>query len=251
MKKKDKQLNKFPGFPKEPITNYWRYPKALNGWWYILTGSEQRTLDYLLRHTWGYNKTSDHISYSQFLKGIQKKDGIWIDRGCGIKSSKTLAKALKGLLNKGFVKVVKIAGRTNFYRLKIVENIVESKDPLYKVKNPSLESKVVGSLESKDTIDDITIKDITTLSKDNGVIAPKYKIYNNLISYLKEKRGIPSLDGTATQNQRYIYHLLKHRAGGNVELIKKAIDKCNYKSFQKIYYNWNEIMSKRNRIAEI
>ena len=95
-------MNKFPGFPPEPATNYWPYPKALNGWWVILTPSEQKILDYILRHTWGFNKTSDHITYSQFLNGIKSKKSTWEDKGCGI-SRPTIAKALKGLINKGFI----------------------------------------------------------------------------------------------------------------------------------------------------
>ena len=159
------QFPKFPGFPSKPQTNFWCYPRVMNGWWHILTGSEQKVLDYLLRHTWGYakwgdEKTADFISYSQFLHGIKNKTtGEWVDRGCGIKSSKTLAKALKGLITKGFVEAVKLAGKTTFYQLKLIDNEVENKEPLYKGNNSSFQSKEVGSLQSKDTIKDITIKD--------------------------------------------------------------------------------------------
>jgi len=79
---KDSSYNqKFPGFPSEPTTNFWSYPKALNGYWHILNGSEQKVLDYILRHTWGYNKTSDRISLSQFKYGITTKNGKKIDAG--------------------------------------------------------------------------------------------------------------------------------------------------------------------------
>jgi len=156
--KKKKEI--FPGFPKEPTTNYWPYPRALNGWWHALTGSEQKALDYLLRHTWGYKKTSDFISYSQFLNGIKrKKDGVWVDKGCGIKSSATLRKALKGLAEKCFVEIAKVDGRTNFYTLRITNDTVESKVPIHKVNTPSLQNKAVGTLETEDTITDVTIKD--------------------------------------------------------------------------------------------
>jgi len=92
-------MNKFPGFPKEPAQNYWPYPKALNGWWHTLSGSEQKVLDYILRHTWGFKKSSDYISYSQFINGVEN-----CDRGCGIVGPATLSKALKGLVEKGFIK---------------------------------------------------------------------------------------------------------------------------------------------------
>ena len=94
---------KFPGFPEKPRENYWQYPKVCNGWWHLLTGSEHKVLDYILRHTWGYQKTSDKIAYSQFLNGIKKGDGTVIDTGIGIKSEETLRTALKRLKKKRFI----------------------------------------------------------------------------------------------------------------------------------------------------
>lgn len=155
----DKTQNlKFSGFPRETHANYWQYPKVMNSWWYILTGSEQKVLDYLLRHTWGYRKTADSISYSQFLNGIKsKKTEKWIDRGCGIKSSSTLVKALKGLVKKGFIEVSKFDGKPNFYKLKLINTTSETKEPLRIPKNTTSEFKGVGALKSEDTIKDITI----------------------------------------------------------------------------------------------
>jgi len=148
---------KFPGFPPEPQTNYWPYPRAMNGWWHILTGSEQKVLDYILRHTWGYQKTEDSISYDQFINGIIKKNGEILDRGCGIKSSKTLCKALVGLEKKSFIEKIKITGTTNRYKLKIDAEGVKSKELWEKVKKGVGESKEVAMGESKDTITDNTI----------------------------------------------------------------------------------------------
>ncbi len=65
---------KFPGFPPEPSTNFWSYPKALNGYWHTLSGSEQKVLDYILRHTWGFKKISDEISLTQLERGIENFD---------------------------------------------------------------------------------------------------------------------------------------------------------------------------------
>lgn len=148
----------FPGFPKTPATNYWPYPKALNGWWHILTGTEQKVLDYLLRHTWGYNKTADRISYSQFSHGIKRNNGIWLDRGCGVKSPKALCKALKGLMGKSFLKVEKTTGKTNYYILKFADDEANGEALLPKGKYPSFQSKEVGTSQGEDTIKDITIK---------------------------------------------------------------------------------------------
>src|SRR5579859_1276326 len=109
----------FPGFPPEPVTNYWPYPKALNGWWKALTPWEQKVLDYLLRHTWGYKKTADAISHSQFINGITKKDGTVLDGGTGIKDERTIRKALKGLEKKGFILITPQFAKQNLYSLKI------------------------------------------------------------------------------------------------------------------------------------
>ena len=146
-------MKKFPGFPKEPATNYWPYPKALNGWWHLLKGSEQKALDYILRHTWGFNKTSDKIAYRQFIDGVKN-----CDKGCGIKSSATLSKALNGLARKGFITIKggQKTGKLNIYSLAFGRV-----EPLQKLKRGSLETKEVTSLETKHTIKDKTIKDIT------------------------------------------------------------------------------------------
>jgi len=160
-------MKKFPGFPKEPATNYWPYPKALNGWWHLLTGSEQKTLDYILRHTWGFKKTSDKIAYKQFINGVKN-----CDKGCGIKSSATLSKALNGLARKGFITIKggQKTGKLNVYSLTF-----GGAEPLQKLKRGSLETKEVTSLETKDTIKDKTIKDINNIHEQKDVRVKVYK----------------------------------------------------------------------------
>jgi hypothetical protein len=112
----------FPGFPSEPKTNYWCYPRVVNGWWHTLTGAEQKVLDYILRHTWGYQKDCDKISYSQFEKGIfSKKENKWIDRGTGL-PIRSIVRAIDGLTKKGFIlkEGGQKTGKTNLYRLKVI-----------------------------------------------------------------------------------------------------------------------------------
>ena len=152
---------KFPGFPKDPTANYWRYPKALNGWWHLLTGSEQKVLDYILRHTWGFQKTSDKIAYNQFIKGVKN-----CDKGCGIKSSATLSKALSGLERKGFITIKggQKTGKLNVYSLAFGRV-----EPLQKLKRGSLETKEVTSLETKHTIKDKTINNINNTHEQKDV----------------------------------------------------------------------------------
>src|SRR3989344_891293 len=147
---------KFPGFPKEPATNYWPYPKALNGWWHTLSGSEQKVLDYVLRHTWGYSKTSDFISYRQLSNGIKTRAGKQIDCGCGIKHRKTLKTAIGGLVSKGFMEITQYAGSTTHFRL-----IFSGDNQVVQEMNTGgAKNEQVGGSKSEPTIKDITIKDI-------------------------------------------------------------------------------------------
>lgn len=119
------ESKEFPGFPPEPEGNYWRYPRIVNGWWHQLTGSEQKVLDYILRHTWGYDKDADAISLEQFQKGIwSKKENKWIDKGTGL-SKRSIIYAIngrkgfsKGLIKKGFVMAEKDHRKITIYRLK-------------------------------------------------------------------------------------------------------------------------------------
>lgn len=96
-------MEKFEGFDPEPKT--WDFPMIINGWVHRLTGTEFKVLWYILRHTYGWQKTSDTISYKQFRFGIRKKDGTWLDRGTGSGVS-SLKRAIKGLVEKGFIEVI-------------------------------------------------------------------------------------------------------------------------------------------------
>jgi len=208
---------KFPGFPKDPTTNYWRYPKALNGWWHILTGSEQKALDFILRHTWGFKKNADYISYNQFINGVKN-----CDKGSGIKSSATLSKALNGLEKKGFIKREggkAQSGRTRKYILSFNQGTLETKER-------TLESKQPSSLETKHTIKDKTIKDIN----NNNIHEQKVRVYKRL-PLEKQQRvhrlcyHLEDLTGTKIVNWgkqgKGINQMM--RAGFTEEEIKKAI----------------------------
>lgn len=91
---------KFTGF--DPELKSWDFPMIINGWVHKLTGSEFKVLWYILRHTYGWQKDSDAISYRQFQYGIKKKNGEWIDRGTGLGLT-AIKSAIKGLVEKGFI----------------------------------------------------------------------------------------------------------------------------------------------------
>lgn len=152
------KIEKFKGFPRVPAANYWQYPRVMDRWWYFLTGSEQKILDYILRHTWGYKKTDDYISMRQISTGIITRAGKLIDRGCGIKHRKTIKKAIDGLVNKGFVQIERRKGTTTYFRLTWSNYEQPDGD---KLNCRRLKSEQGGCSAVEPTIKDIAIEDIT------------------------------------------------------------------------------------------
>ena len=130
------------------------------------------------------------------MNGIIKKNGEVLDYGSGIKSSKTLRKALRGLKDKGFIETVKNPGKTIFYKLKIDSSGIKSNKLGEKVNKGVGESKEVGVGESKDTIEGITIKDYT--KEGFSLEKLKYLTRQKIIS----KRSFKKIQWTP-QNQRF------------------------------------------------
>ncbi len=64
-----------------------------------LSGSELKVLLYVIRRTFGFKKDSDHISLSQLVSGIVKKDGTIQDKGTGLHKDSVI-KAVKSLVEK-------------------------------------------------------------------------------------------------------------------------------------------------------
>jgi len=96
---------RFGGF--EPLPQSWDFPTVIDGWVDKLTGSEFKCLWYILRHTYGWQKTADAISLTQFERGVYlARQKRWLDRGTGL-DRKTIVKALKVLEQKGFIKKTK------------------------------------------------------------------------------------------------------------------------------------------------
>jgi len=180
---------KFPGFPPEPVTNYWPYPKALNGWWHALSPSEQKVLDYILRHTWGYKKTADAIALSQFIGGITKRDGTILDAGTGIKNEKTIRKALKGLEEKGFIQCKPVIGEQTIYKLTI--NPSQKMVPVSNTgTSPLPESgNRAPSQTLAPTINDISIKNINSIPASQDSNKLNNGKIQELIRYLATKLG--------------------------------------------------------------
>jgi hypothetical protein len=156
--------DKFEGFSQDPYpkSGWFPYPDNLVFWWSKLSGSELKALGYILRHTLGFQKTSDYISYSQFLHGVRK-----IDIGCGIKSSSTLNIAIDGLIEKGFIKKEggPKTGRTNHYSL------------VHKKHNPSIQNSNTSSSDSKELTSSDSKELTSSKTEDtinNSINIPQY-----------------------------------------------------------------------------
>lgn len=67
-----------------------------------LTGAELKVLMYVIRRTFGFKRDSDHISLSQMVQGITRKDGSVLDRGTGL-TKESVIKAARTLVGKGIL----------------------------------------------------------------------------------------------------------------------------------------------------
>ncbi len=76
-------------------------------WAPILGAAELKVLLYIVRRTLGFRKGADAISLTQFLDGIVTHDGRVLDKGCGIKSRPNVVRAVKGLEEKGLIRVTR------------------------------------------------------------------------------------------------------------------------------------------------
>ena len=145
-------------------------------------------LDYILRHTWGFKKTADKISLTQFEKGIITKTGEILDKGTGL-TRPTIVEAIKGLEEKRFIKV----SREGINEYELVKNF---NYPLVKEFNyPSKESLPQPSKNSLHTISDSAIKDITIEKSFKNLNGEEVKIKEKTeeerkqdVSVLKELR---------------------------------------------------------------
>lgn len=166
---KQKKNKKFKGFPPTPARNYWPYPRAMDEWWHTLNGSEQKCLDYILRHTWGFKKSADAISISQFVSGVKN-----LDKGTGL-SKGTVIGALRGLGRKGFIELDGLYRKTKRYQLvqRLDTGSVGSGQTEGSVTKPS-DSAGNRHTTTDSTTKDITIKDNQTLITLKGDVIPLY-----------------------------------------------------------------------------
>lgn len=106
MKKTKKEEIDFPGFESfysfNPLDyGFIMYPELLESYWYLLSGSEQKVLDFIVRQTIGWHKSSDWIAWSQFTDGLGGKSR---NKGTGLSKSQ-VRRAAASLEEKGFITI--------------------------------------------------------------------------------------------------------------------------------------------------
>ncbi len=128
----NKAQKEFPGF------NYWdsrkqflKYPMIMQEYWYLLSGSEQKVIDFIIRQTFGWKKQSDVISLSQFTGGIKKNHGTGLSRS-------QVKRAIDDLEKKGFIEVERRNRRPSKFTLRVSD---EAKQDL------KLEVRYVNNLQ--------------------------------------------------------------------------------------------------------
>ena len=121
-------MNRFKGF-EYPKENWSKYPHELINHYPELAEkpSSLFVLNYILRHTWGYQEFEKlrRISIDEFEHGRKGKDGSRLDRGVGF-SAPTIISTLKWLEERGFI-LVEIdrhdaARIKKYYRLRMASN---------------------------------------------------------------------------------------------------------------------------------
>lgn len=119
MKNKKPDYTDFPGFQRFYDFNHGgfiMYPTMLEQYWWSMTGSEQKCMDYIIRRTIGWQKDWDQISLAQFKNGVGGKGK---DKGTGLSVSQ-IRRALKGLKQKGFITILERKNRASQFNLVLV-----------------------------------------------------------------------------------------------------------------------------------
>jgi len=171
---------RFKGFPKEKQT--WDFPVIINGWVHKLSGAEFKVLWYIVRHTFGWQKTTDTISYKQFKLGIKKKTGEVLDGGTGL-GTRSIVRALKSLESYGFIKSEKTRykGRQGITKYSV---IFENTECQKKNQDCSQKENQTECQKEKETIPNK--KTIPNINNSNASVAVKKpNLINPLIDYFK------------------------------------------------------------------
>ncbi len=98
-------MSDFQGF-RYPSSNFFRLP---NEWFDIthnMTLAELKVVEYVLRHTWGFQENIKRISLVEFENGRKTREGEHLDHGTGL-SRPSIRKGLQLAVEHGFLVVHK------------------------------------------------------------------------------------------------------------------------------------------------
>jgi DNA-binding Lrp family transcriptional regulator len=108
----------FPGFDTSEDAKFFKYPSYMDRYWYLLSGSEQKVLDFILRQLIGFYKTEDAIAYSQIESGVRG-----FSNGTGLSRSQVY-RAVNALEEKGFIKTIRQNKKPHVFQLVTREETV-------------------------------------------------------------------------------------------------------------------------------
>jgi len=225
----------FTGFSR-PESNFFRLPYE---WIDITAGidniAELKVVQYILRHTWGYQEYSikKHITIDEFIRGRKRKDGSRMDLGTGL-SEMSVRNGIAKALEHGFIEAIvddsDKARVKKYYALKMQKDEPYEKDAYEEVQ--SLEAEV-QSLDPKGTsFRPRSEKD--TLERNLYIRNSKIKMQSNVS---KETKGY--------QNFQTIGHLLKQKAehqGGGAQHIPESMEA----SIDEISAGFNDTSNRRS-----
>ncbi|MGB4076131.1 MAG: replication protein [Minisyncoccia bacterium] len=110
----------FAGFKRSyKKGGFFMYPTEMEKCWHLLSGSEQKLLDFILRRTYGFQKLEDRISLSQFVGGVGK-----LGKGTGVSKAQA-QRSLKTLEEKGFIRTERQGYQTRLIKLVLREEDAE------------------------------------------------------------------------------------------------------------------------------
>lgn len=238
--------NTFP-FPNEIV----------NGWNTRLKGSELKLLLVIVRQTLGWildpktgmRKEEDWISYKQ----LREKTGL---------ATESLSKAIDSLVKYGLIQVRGQSGEllnTSYKRM------LEGKRRgsfIYRLNLTVLKTETHCFENRSSTVSKIESNKINSYKTNSYKTSTKVLAgdarqpygnvdVNDLIKYLKERLGLPSLDGSEKTNRRYAWLLLKKFKGlENCQcLIDAAYEddwfKNNITSTKELYYKGIKLIARK------
>ena len=108
----------------------------------LIPEAEARCLIYICRRTFGFQKESDRISFSQFMEGIKDRRGVVLAYGTGL-SRQSVSQGLKNLVRAGVVISTKNS-RGNFYKINLempVDKVVNLVDQSRRLTKSGLKNR--------------------------------------------------------------------------------------------------------------